>query len=64
MEIKLDIDPTELEERIAQRVIKALKPLLNGKAEDDTILTVKGLAEYLTVSDQWVYERVRHHEIP
>ena len=60
---------TELEQSdidaIAQEVVKAIRPLLSkGKVEENTIFTVKTLAEYLHVSDQWVYERVQLNEIP
>lgn len=65
MKIEVDIiDTQELEKRVAERVIKALKPLLKDVGEDDTLFTVKGLAEYLQVSDKWVYERVQFKEIP
>ena len=65
MRAELNIDTQELENRITQKVINALKPLLaNGRAEDDTIYTVKTLAEYIGVSSQWVYERVHLKEIP
>jgi excisionase family DNA binding protein len=32
-------------------------------AEDESLFTVKTLAKYLQVSQQWVYERVQHKEI-
>ena len=64
MKAELHINTQELEDRITERVIKALKPFLQGKGEDDTLFTVTTLAEYLHVSDQWVYERVHLKEIP
>ncbi len=64
MKAELNIDTQEIIKEITQEVIKAIRPLLNGKAEDDTIFTVKTLAKYLEVSDQWVYERVHLKEIP
>lgn len=64
MKAELQFDTSELVKEIAQEVIKAIKPLLTGKAQDDTIFTVKTLAKYLEVSDQWVYERVHLKEIP
>lgn len=64
MKAEVHIDTQELEEGITRRVIQALKPLLQGRPEDDTIFTVSTLAEYLHVSDQWVYERVHLKEIP
>lgn len=64
MKAELSMDTQELEERITQRVIKAITPLLNGKTEDDIIFTVKTLAGYLAVSEKWIYERVQFKEIP
>lgn len=53
-------------QQIAEAVLKIITPLLsaNGKEKSDVIFTVKSLAEYLEVSDQWVYERVHLKEIP
>lgn len=60
----------ELEEKdldvIAEKVVSCLTPLLSigVKTEDDTIFTVESLSKYLSVSEQWVYERVQLKEIP
>jgi excisionase family DNA binding protein len=64
MKAELNIETQELEQRVADRVIKALTPLLTGKGTDDKLFTVKTLAVYLGVSSQWVYERVHLKEIP
>ena len=65
MKAEIKIDSENLINEISQKVIKAIKPLFgNAKAEADTILTVKTLAKYIEVSDQWVYERVHLKEIP
>lgn len=64
MKAELNINTDELREQITQDVIKALKPLLNGRGEDDTIFTVKTLAKYLEVSEKWIYERTQFNEIP
>ena len=64
MKAEFQIDTQELEERMTRRVIQALKPLLQGRGEDDTLFTVTTLAGYLHVSDQWVYERVHLKDIP
>ncbi len=64
MKAELHIETGELEEQISRRVIKALKPLLSGRSEEATFFTVKVLAEYLKVSDKWIYERVQFKEIP
>lgn len=62
---------TELEhidiEAIALRVLELLKPLLSGSGRhepEDVIFDVKGLADYLKVSSQWLYERTHLKEIP
>jgi excisionase family DNA binding protein len=62
---ELQFDTQELAALIAQAVVKEIKPLL-GKATDgdESLFTVKTLAEYLQVSQQWVYERIQRHEIP
>lgn len=64
MKAEFNIDTQELVREITGEVIRAIKPLLNGKAEDDTIFTVKTLAKYLEVSEKWIYERVQFKEIP
>jgi excisionase family DNA binding protein len=64
MKAELNIETQELEQRVAERVISALKPLLNGRVEEDKLFTVETLAIYLGVSKQWVYERVQLKEIP
>jgi excisionase family DNA binding protein len=58
--------PQELVNEIADKVIERLKPLLSGtgKAEDDVIYDVKGLCDYLHVSNKWIYERTHLKEIP
>jgi len=48
---------------IAERVAAILKPLLTPKDKaDDTIFSVDELAEYLRVSNKWVYDH--SHELP
>lgn len=52
---------------IAQAVTGMLKPLISGNGRhetEDTIFDVKGLCDYLHVSDKWVYERTHLKEIP
>lgn len=58
--------PEELIESIAVKVLEQLKPHMtaNSKQEDSIIFNVKGLAEYLKVEENWIYQRTRHHEIP
>jgi len=56
---------SELEERIAREVVKAIRPLLGDTWKDkDLIFSVETLAGYLGVSNQWVYDRIKSREIP
>ena len=64
MRAEINIDTQEIIREITSEVIKAIKPLLNGKAEDDNIYTVKTLAKRLVVSEKWIYERIQFKEIP
>lgn len=64
MKAELNIDTQELVREITHEVIKAVMPLLKHKTEVDNIFTVKTLAQYLGVSQKWVYERVQFKEIP
>jgi len=64
MKAELVINTDELRQQITQDVIKALKPLLSGKGEDDSILDVDGLAKYLKVDESWVYKQVSLKTIP
>ena len=65
MKAELQIDSKDIVNEIASRVVKELKPLLlYQKQEDELLLTVESLAEYLSVSMQWVYTRVNLNEIP
>lgn len=47
---------------IAQRVADILRPLLAQKEAPDTIFSVDELAEYLRVSNKWVYDHA--YELP
>lgn len=63
--MKTELEPQDIE-AIAQRLLELLKPMLseNGKGEDDVILDVQSLAEYLRVTPKWIYERTHLKEIP
>jgi excisionase family DNA binding protein len=63
MRFELDSEDTEV---IAKKVAEKLKPLIvnNSKSEDDDILDVQGVADYLKMSKQWVYDRVHNNKIP
>ncbi|MDH3973502.1 MAG: helix-turn-helix domain-containing protein [Deltaproteobacteria bacterium] len=53
---ELNIDLNQLKEEIVQEVVDALLPQLANHADNDTIFDVEGLAKYLKVGTQWVYE--------
>ena len=64
MKAEFQIDSNDLK-KIASAVVKELKPWLPSKKPNDEIpFTVKTLAVYLSVSPQWVYDRVSLNEIP
>src|SRR3972149_6389582 len=50
--------------QITQQVVKAIRPMLSGKAEDNTILDVDGLAKYLSVTRNWIYQQTHINAIP
>ena len=58
--------PDELIDRIAERVIDKLKPILStaSKKEEDIIFDVKGLADYLKTTEAWVRDQARNGNIP
>lgn len=63
--MKLDFDAEELDrlaDTLALKVAEKLKPLLRLPKDQDNILTVETLAQYLAVEKDWVYSHVR--EIP
>ncbi len=58
------LDPEEIQ-AIAAATAELLKPhLLQSTAEEDVIYDVKGLAAYLRVKEQYVYQRVHTRTIP
>jgi excisionase family DNA binding protein len=58
--------PDEFIDRIAERVFEKLRPIIVGasRKEDETIYDVKGLASYLSTTEQWVRDKARAGEIP
>lgn len=63
--MKTELEPQDIEV-IADKVAEKLMPLIvyNGKPADDDILDVQGVADYLKVTKQWVYEKVHQNAIP
>ncbi len=52
-------------EDIARKVVEVLQPHLDkGASKEDPLFDVKGLAEYLQVNTQWVYQKVHEKKIP
>lgn len=64
--MKIEIDDTQMIEKIAERVIQQIKPLLNNSHDliSNEILTVEEVASYLKVKPSWVYDKVARREIP
>lgn len=57
--------PDELLNEIADKVLERLVPQLSeNTTAEDHIFDVEGLAHYLKVKKQWVYERVHYNTIP
>lgn len=59
MRAELNIDTSNLEERITQRVIAALMPLLSGKA-DDELMDIDKAAAFLGKSKDQIYQWVNN----
>ena len=65
MRTTLEFDIQELASQVAIQVGKAIKPILDQyPLREDRLYDVQELAEYLSVSTQWIYERVQLKEIP
>jgi len=64
--MKLEIDSDNWTDEIVQKLAEKLKPMLSdSKRDEETIFTVKTLAEYLTLpSRQSIYDKVRDNRIP
>jgi len=64
--MKIEIDDTVLIDTIVEKVAAQLKPLLKNSHDSkcDELMDVKGLAEYLQVKKQWVYEKTHLNVLP
>jgi len=64
--MKFEIDDNQLIDKIANKVIQQLSPLLkqNPKNNDNELMTVEETAKYLKVSKSFVYEKIHKKEIP
>jgi excisionase family DNA binding protein len=58
--------PQEFVDEIADRIVERLmlSNSNNARRMDDVISDVDGVANYLRVTKQWVYERVHQNTIP
>ena len=63
--MKIEIDNSQLINDIVEKVVKRITPLLtqNHKNNDNELMTVSELANYLKVKTSWVYEKVHVREI-
>jgi excisionase family DNA binding protein len=64
--VKIELEPQDIQ-AIADKVLDTLKPCLTGVTrlpQEDTVLDVPGLCDYLHVSPKWVHERTHLKEIP
>ncbi len=57
--MKIEIDDSQLINDIVEKVVERITPLLNNShnSNDNELMDVKGLAAYLNVNKQWVYEK-------
>ena len=64
--MKIEIDNSQLINDIVEKVVKRIIPLLkqSHKNNDNELMTVGELANYLKVKTSWVYEKVHIREIP
>ncbi len=64
--MKIEINDTELIDSIVGKLLERLEPLLeqSPKTNDNELMDVKGLAEYLKVKESWVYEKIHTKKIP
>ncbi len=64
--MRIEIDDSQLINDIVEKVVDLITPLLrqNQKNNHDELMDVKGLADYLNVKKQWVYEKTHINAIP
>ncbi len=65
--MKLELEQADIQSiarDVTAEVIKALKPLMNGKGEGDRLLSVEDLCTYLHAEQDWIYKRTARKEIP
>ena len=64
--MKIELDDTVLIDTIVEKVVERLKPSLDNShnSKGDELMNVEGLASYLNVNKQWVYEKTHLGIIP
>jgi excisionase family DNA binding protein len=64
--MKIEIDDSKLISDIVEKVVERLEPLLNNShnSKDNELMDVNGLAGYLNVKKQWIYEKTHLNVIP
>lgn len=64
--MKIEIDDSQFINAIVEKVVERLKPLLSNShdSNDNELMDVKGLAEYLKVKESWVYNKIHTRQIP
>ena len=61
MRSQLDAEDIDL---IADKVVEKLKPLIPSAKQEEPVLDVPGLCEYLKVTPKWIHQRTHMKEIP
>lgn len=63
--MKIDLETSDIE-RIVEKMVERLKPLLNNShgSDDDKLMDVNGLSDYLKVTKQWIYDKTHMGIIP
>jgi len=64
--MKIEIDDSKLINDIVEKVVEQITPLFNKShdSNNDELMDVQGLADYLKVKRQWVYEKTHLNIIP
>ncbi len=63
--MKIELETSDIE-RIAERVVEQITPLLkqNSKDTGNELMTVEEVANYLKVKTSFIYDKVHKREIP
>ncbi len=64
--MKIEIDDSQLINDIVEKVVEQISPLFNKSHDSnhDELMDVQGLADYLKVKKQWIYEKTHMGIIP